>query len=113
MSDSSTPWTVAHQASLGIFQARIVEWVAIPFSRKSSLLGSTPAGSKGYPKDERCRREKTCETSLDRAKSAREREREKEREGESERERDQTGGAAESGRVWQCFIFYHSFYTLN
>ena len=39
---------MAHQAPLGIFQARIVEWVAIPFSRKSSLLGSTPAGSKGY-----------------------------------------------------------------
>ena len=39
-------------------------------------------------------REKTRETRLDRAKSARER----------ERERDQTGDA-ESGRVWQCFIF--------
>ena len=37
-------------------------------------------------------REKTRETSLDRAKSARERER--------ERVTDQTGGA-ESGRVWQ------------
>ena len=86
MSDSSTPWTVAHQAPLGIFQARIVEWVAIPFSRKSSLLGSTPAGSKGYPKDERCRREKTCETSLDRAKSAREREKKRERARARERE---------------------------
>ena len=30
-----TPWTVAHQASLsmGILQARILEWVAISFSR--------------------------------------------------------------------------------
>ena len=52
-------------------------------------------------------REKTCETSLDRAKSARERERER------ERENDQTGVFAGSGRVWQCFIFYHSFYTLS
>ena len=33
-----TPWTVAHQVSLsmGILQARILEWVAIPFSRGSS-----------------------------------------------------------------------------
>ena len=30
-----TPWSVAHQAplSMGIFQARILEWVAISFSR--------------------------------------------------------------------------------
>ena len=34
----ATPWTVAHQASLsmGILQARILEWVAIPSSRRSS-----------------------------------------------------------------------------
>ena len=34
----ATPWTVAHQASLstGFFQARILQWVAIPFSRGSS-----------------------------------------------------------------------------
>ena len=33
-----TPWTVAHQAplSMGILQARILEWVAIPFSRGPS-----------------------------------------------------------------------------
>ena len=33
-----TPWTVAHQAPLtmGILQARILEWVAMPSSRKSS-----------------------------------------------------------------------------
>ena len=38
MSDSETPWTVACQASLsmGIFQARIMEWVAMPSSRGSS-----------------------------------------------------------------------------
>ena len=32
-----TPWTVAHQAppSMGILQARILEWVAMPFSRVS------------------------------------------------------------------------------
>ena len=34
MSDSATPWTVAYRAplSMGILQARILEWVAIPFS---------------------------------------------------------------------------------
>ena len=33
-----TPWTVAHQAplSMGILQATILEWVAMPFSRGSS-----------------------------------------------------------------------------
>ena len=31
------PWTIAHQAPLSMeFQARILEWVAIPFSRGSS-----------------------------------------------------------------------------
>ena len=35
-----TPWTVAYQAPLpmGILQARILEWVAISFSRGSSQL---------------------------------------------------------------------------
>ena len=36
---SATPWTVAHQAPLSmgwIFQARMLEWVAISFSRGSS-----------------------------------------------------------------------------
>ena len=61
--------------------------------------GPASAGSRRYPRDEWHRREKTRETSLDRAKSARERERKR------ERESDQTRGAAESGRVWQCFIF--------
>ena len=34
----ATPWTVAHQASLsmGILQAKILEWVAIPTSWGSS-----------------------------------------------------------------------------
>ena len=39
MSNSAAPWTVAHQAPLsvhGILQAKILEWVAIPFSRESS-----------------------------------------------------------------------------
>ena len=33
-----TPWTVAHQASLsmGFLQTRILQWVAIPFTRGSS-----------------------------------------------------------------------------
>ena len=35
---SATPWTVAHRVSLihGILQARLLEWVAMPFSRVSS-----------------------------------------------------------------------------
>ena len=67
------------------------------------------AGSRGYPQDEWRRREKTRETSLDGAKSAREREREKERQRETEREKRQ-GGAAESGK---SLFFYRSFYILS
>ena len=37
VSNSATPWTVAHQAH-GILQARILEWVAISYSRESSRL---------------------------------------------------------------------------
>ena len=49
----------------------------------SGCRGPASAGSRGYPQDERSQREKTRETSLDRAKSqdeqrARERERERE-----------------------------------
>ena len=35
----STPWTVAYQAppSMGFFQARILEWGAIAFSRRSNI----------------------------------------------------------------------------
>ena len=38
VSDSATPWTVARQTSSvhRILQARILEWVAVPFSRGSS-----------------------------------------------------------------------------
>ena len=38
VSDSLHPWTAAHQAPLfmGIFQTRILEWVATPSSRGSS-----------------------------------------------------------------------------
>ena len=38
VSDSVIPWTVARQAplSMGIFQVRILEWVAMPSSRGSS-----------------------------------------------------------------------------
>ena len=38
MSNSATPWVVAHQAplSMGILQARKQEWAAMPFSRGSS-----------------------------------------------------------------------------
>ena len=49
------------------------------FSVEVTCRGPAPAGSRGYPGDERRwrekEREKTRETSLDRAKSARERER--------------------------------------
>ena len=40
----ATPWTVAHQAPLcmGILQARILEWVAMPSSRGSSRLRIEP-----------------------------------------------------------------------
>jgi len=41
-----TPWIVAHQAplSIGILQARILEWVAMPFSRgeNSAIRPSSP-----------------------------------------------------------------------
>ena len=49
--------------------------------------GPALAGSRGYPRDERRQQEKTHETSLDGAKSAREGEREKEREKERVSER--------------------------
>ena len=44
MSDFVTPWTVAHQAplSMGILQARTLEWVAMPSSRGSSQPGIKP-----------------------------------------------------------------------
>ena len=44
VSDSATPWTVAHQdsLSLGILQAKILEWVAIPFSRDLPSPGNEP-----------------------------------------------------------------------
>ena len=37
VSDSATPWTVACQAplSMGLLQARVLEWVAMPSSRSS------------------------------------------------------------------------------
>ena len=38
----AVPWTVAHQALLSIFQARILEWVAIPFSRDLPNPGIKP-----------------------------------------------------------------------
>ena len=59
--------------------------------------GPASAGSRGYPQDERHRREreKTRETCLDRAKSAREREREREK----ERKTRDWGCPAESGNA--------------
>ena len=50
MTDSFViPWTVAHQAplSMGFFQTRILEWVAISFSRGSEILMS-PALAGGF-----------------------------------------------------------------
>ena len=43
--------------------------------QKLKCWGPASAGSRGYPQDER----RQCETSLDRAKSARERDRKRER----------------------------------
>ena len=48
--------------------------------------GPASAGSRGYPQDERSQRDKTRETSLDRAKSQ-----DEQRARERERESDQTG----------------------
>ena len=54
MSDSfATPWTVAHQAplSMGILQASILEWVAMPSSRDFPNPGiepRSPALQAGY-----------------------------------------------------------------
>ena len=41
-----TPWTVTHQAplSMGVLQARILEWASVPSSRESS---PTPGSSPG------------------------------------------------------------------
>ena len=53
-----TLWTVAHQAPLGILQARILEWVAMPSFRGSSQprdrtrvwqVGSLPPALAGKP----------------------------------------------------------------
>ena len=50
-----TSWTVAHQAllSMGILQARILEWIAYPFSRGSSWprieLGSPALQADSLP----------------------------------------------------------------
>ena len=53
MSDSATQWTVACQAplSMGILQARILEWVAISFSRDLPDTGiqlASPALAGGF-----------------------------------------------------------------
>ena len=50
VSDSFTiPWTVACQAplSMGIFQARILEWVSMPFSRSSQPRDRTQVSGTG------------------------------------------------------------------
>ena len=40
----ATPWTITHQAPIhGILQARILEWVAISFSRDLPNPGIEPA----------------------------------------------------------------------
>ena len=50
MSESATLWTVAHQVplSMGILQARILEWVVMPSSRGSSWLRHLPALAAGF-----------------------------------------------------------------
>ena len=60
MSDSATPWTVARQAplSMGILQARILEWVVMPSSGGSSQpvspalqVDSLPSEPPGKPRN--------------------------------------------------------------
>ena len=64
VSDSATPWTVAHKApmSMGFLQVRILEWVAMPSSRGSSQpriksrspalqVDSLPSEPPGKPKN--------------------------------------------------------------
>ena len=55
-----------------------------------------------------CMRERERERERER-----QRETERDRERQREREKAQKGVFAGSGRVWQCFIFYWGFYTLN
>ena len=45
----ATPWTVAPQAplSMGILQARILDWVAMPSSREDSPPGLMPCPPSG------------------------------------------------------------------
>ena len=76
-----------------------------------SCRGPALVGSRGYPQDERHRRqrEKTREISLDRAKSARERE----KEGERERERETRRGMQSLAESGNALFFYHGFYTLS
>ena len=52
----ATPWTMAHQApqSMGISQARILEWIAIPFSRDLLAPGIKPR-SPALQADSYCR----------------------------------------------------------
>ena len=79
-----------------------------PLSRMKEALwcwGPALAGSRGYPQDERRRREKTPDSSLDRAKSVRERERQR------ERERETRWGVQQS--LANLYFFYRSFYILS
>ena len=84
-----------------------------PFSTQNWILTEIPcrgpasAESRGYPQDEWRRRER--EDMWDQPWQGQVCEGERER----ERESDQTQVFAGSGRVWQCFIFYHGFYTLS
>ena len=56
--DYSPPGSSVH----GIFQARILEWVAFPFSRRSSpKLGRSPGVGNGHPLQNSC-----LENSMDR-----------------------------------------------
>ena len=71
--------------------------------------GPALAGSRGYPRDEGVGERRHMRRALI-GPSLRERERERERDRQTDRP---DRGAAGSGRVWQCFIFYRGFYTLS
>ena len=53
MSDTVTLWTVAHQAplSMGILQARILEWVPMPSSRELNISKRRTHNHAGHHAD--------------------------------------------------------------
>ena len=122
----ATPLTVAYQALLPMEFSRQEHWSGLPFPSPGDLpdpgnepvspplqadallLGSSLGRIHGVTSGwTASAREDVRPGLIGPSLGGRERERER------EKESDQTGDAAKSGRVCQCFIFYHSFYTLS